>query len=271
MAFSSSMVTVNHVQLHVRIRQGGHTPLLLVHGLTDSSVCWGAVASALAPEFAITTYDLRGHGLSDAPSDGYSPVDHALDLLGVLDALELRQAIVLGHSLGAETAAVAATLAPGRISRLVLEDPPWVPSWIGRSEVECRASIQTWQNDVRALQSLSKIEAWEKARRDNTTWTDEELRPWLESKRQMRLIAFESAIAERQSWLTIVDKIQCPTLLLSGDVAKSGFVSPEVGREVMARNPRLRWVQLTEAGHCIHRDCLAEYLRRVEPFLREPD
>lgn len=264
----SSYVSLMGLRLHVERRSGTGRALVMVHGLSDSAACFSRVVQSLPPDYDIIAYDLRGHGLSDAPDEGYGPKDHARDLLGLLDALEVQRPVVIGHSLGAETAAVASTLAPGRIDRLVLEDPPWVRSWIDTTPDERRASVKDWMSDVATLKSLTLEEAWLKARRDNTVWSDDELRPWLESKLQLRMVAFESVAADHDDWRTVVDRIPCQTLLLSGDVAKGGLVTEEVGQQAAVRNPRIRWVQLPEAGHCIHRDRLDAYLELVGKFLQ---
>jgi pimeloyl-ACP methyl ester carboxylesterase len=185
----------------------------------------------------------------------------------LLDAFDLCQPFVLGHSLGAETAAVAAALSPGRIAQLVLEDPPWQSNWTDDTAAQRRASIQEWQNDVRLLQAMSESDAWERTKRDLRSWPEEELRPWLESKRQFRLVAFESAVGPRRLWQETVGRIVCPTLLLSGNVAKGGLVSPEVGRTAMALNSNFEWHPFVDAGHNIHRDCFTEYVRLVEAYL----
>lgn len=100
--------------------------VLAVHGLLDHAGVWAPLAARLAARgLRLVAPDLRGHGASDhvGPEAGYPPLDFARDLVGALDALALRPAAVVGHSLGAATAAVHAA-AVGGDWPLILVEPP---------------------------------------------------------------------------------------------------------------------------------------------------
>src|SRR3954454_1951852 len=78
------------VRLHVR-EWGPHggTPIVLIHGISQSHQCWTRqYDSALVDEFRLVAYDLRGHGMSEAPDDAASYTDGrtwADDLAAVID------------------------------------------------------------------------------------------------------------------------------------------------------------------------------------------
>jgi pimeloyl-ACP methyl ester carboxylesterase len=74
----------------------------------------------LREHYRITTYDLRGHGRTEAPPTGYTTKDMANDLLGIMDALEIERAHLVGHSLGADLSLHLALLRPDRVQKLVL-------------------------------------------------------------------------------------------------------------------------------------------------------
>jgi pimeloyl-ACP methyl ester carboxylesterase len=93
-----------------------------VHGLTANHTCWEALAAALAAEFRVIAYDLRGRGDSDKPARGYSLAEHARDLAGVLDTFGLARAHVIGHSLGAHVGVWFAAHHAERLDKLVLVD-----------------------------------------------------------------------------------------------------------------------------------------------------
>jgi pimeloyl-ACP methyl ester carboxylesterase len=117
-------IDVNGVRLHVQ--QAGTGPdVLLIHGVTGDLSIWllCQALKELATDHRVTAYDLRGHGYSDAPPSGYTSVDHAADLLGLMDAIGAERARVVGHSFGAVIAAHAAAIAPERIEALILSDP----------------------------------------------------------------------------------------------------------------------------------------------------
>jgi len=108
------------VGLHyLRVGHGPH--MVMLHGLTGNQAVWHLkMVPLLRDAFRITTYDLRGHGRSDAPPTGYTTLDMAGDLLGLMDALEIDRAHLVGHSLGADVALHFALRHPDRVGRMVL-------------------------------------------------------------------------------------------------------------------------------------------------------
>src|SRR5919112_182230 len=95
-------------------------PVLLLHGLTDSSRSWSMLASDLADHYHLVIPDLRGHGESDRPECCYTVKDFATDTIGLMDALNIPQAAIIGHSMGSLVAQQIAIDRPDRVSRLVL-------------------------------------------------------------------------------------------------------------------------------------------------------
>jgi pimeloyl-ACP methyl ester carboxylesterase len=80
------------------------------------------IVPRLAQWFRTTSYDLRGHGLSDAPASGYGLEDLVSDLACLFDHLQLNCAHVVGHSFGAAVALEFALAYPSRVRSLLLCD-----------------------------------------------------------------------------------------------------------------------------------------------------
>jgi 3-oxoadipate enol-lactonase len=101
-------------------------PLVLLHALGEDSADWTPIAAALASSWRVYAPDLRGHGASDWPGS-YTIELLTADLAAFLDALDLEQVALAGHSIGAPPAYLYAARHPDRVTRLVLEDPapPW--------------------------------------------------------------------------------------------------------------------------------------------------
>jgi pimeloyl-ACP methyl ester carboxylesterase len=100
---------------------GDGPPMLLVHGLLDSSTTWRRLAPALALRHRVIAVDLLGHGESDAPpAVDYSLLGHAMLLRDVLNHLEIERVDLVGHSLGGGIAMALAYLFPDRVDRIVL-------------------------------------------------------------------------------------------------------------------------------------------------------
>ncbi|MEU2200270.1 alpha/beta fold hydrolase [Isoptericola sp. NPDC019482] len=101
-------------------------PLVLLHAAGESSASWSPLLDDLAAlGFRVLALDARGHGDSEWRGE-YSYVALWRDVLEVCDVLGVAAATVVGHSMGAATAALLAAAVPERVTRLVLEDatPP---------------------------------------------------------------------------------------------------------------------------------------------------
>jgi pimeloyl-ACP methyl ester carboxylesterase len=114
----------NGINFHYQ--QAGEGPdVVLIHGVTGDLSIWFLCEAmgVLGRSFRVSAYDLRGHGYSDVPPDGYTSADQARDVMAIMDALDIDRAMLLGHSFGAVIAMHTAVLYPDRTEALVLSDP----------------------------------------------------------------------------------------------------------------------------------------------------
>lgn len=95
-------------------------PVVLIHGYTDNTRDWVPLIPHLSKHFRLIVVDIRGHGQSDKPECCYARIDFAHDIKLLLDRLGVRQADVVGHSLGSLIAQVFAEEWPGRVRKVVL-------------------------------------------------------------------------------------------------------------------------------------------------------
>jgi pimeloyl-ACP methyl ester carboxylesterase len=133
-------IAANNLEFHYWQSGQGHD-VVLVHGLGGNLAGWHfAVVPELQQEYRVLTYDLRGHGRSDAPPTGYTTGDMVQDLRGILDALDIEKAVFVGHSWGADIVLHLAQLYPDRVSGLVIVEGALLaplasvyrsPSWDG--------------------------------------------------------------------------------------------------------------------------------------------
>lgn len=129
--FAASRIATNGIELSVH-RGGTGAPLILLHGFPQNHRCWEKIAPSLAEHFDVIVPDLRGYGDSDAP-DGvaaYAKREMALDIVGLMDALGLERAHVLGHDRGARVSYRLALDHPTRVDRLgIIEIVPTGDFW----------------------------------------------------------------------------------------------------------------------------------------------
>ena len=120
---TSHFVASNGINLHYLDFPGQGPAILLMHGLTANAYAFnGLIAAGLSPEFRVISVDLRGRGLSDQPKRGYNIPTHAKDIIGLLDALELKEVVMGGHSFGGLLSVYMAKKYPARVDKLLLLD-----------------------------------------------------------------------------------------------------------------------------------------------------
>jgi pimeloyl-ACP methyl ester carboxylesterase len=151
---------VNGLKLHVQ--QAGDGPdVVLIHGVTGDLSIWFLCRAMqeLAATHRVTAYDLRGHGYSDAPPNGYTSADHAGDLFAVMDRLGIERARVVGHSFGGVIALHAAVLEPDRVEAIVLSDP-YFPALRHLEDVSRWGHWQSFRKEAREAGVELSDEHW---------------------------------------------------------------------------------------------------------------
>ncbi|ELS04265.1 putative hydrolase or acyltransferase of alpha/beta superfamily [Xenococcus sp. PCC 7305] len=111
----------------------GKKPLLLLHGLADCGLVWSSLGDSLAADYHIIAPDLRGHGDSSKPLDGYQFDDFIRDLEALMEHLGWSSANVLAHSWSAKLLTIWSTKNPARFQKLILVDPFFIgtiPNWL---------------------------------------------------------------------------------------------------------------------------------------------
>ena len=121
----TTITTDDGAELHV-VERGEGPPLVLVHGLALDHRTWHYQYLDLANRFRVIGVDLRGHGTSTLGADPVGPRRFAADLAEVIEQLDLRDAVVVGHSLGGSVLGQLCADFPGvvraRVSKIVFVD-----------------------------------------------------------------------------------------------------------------------------------------------------
>jgi len=127
------MVEANGIRLHVA-EQGTGPLVILLHGFPECWYSWRHQLGDLAKAgFHAVAPDLRGYGRSEAPQEveKYTVLDDVGDVVGLVDALGVKQAVVAGHDIGATIAWQAALLRPDRLKGVIALSPPFRPRAFG--------------------------------------------------------------------------------------------------------------------------------------------
>lgn len=114
-------VLVNGVRLAYRA-EGRGVPVIFVHGESHTHELWGRQIDAIREKYLFVSYDRRGHGQSDAPITGYSPVTNAEDLNGLMNFLGLADAHFVVNSRGGAVIMQFLRLYPQKVRSIVFAD-----------------------------------------------------------------------------------------------------------------------------------------------------
>jgi pimeloyl-ACP methyl ester carboxylesterase len=129
------MIETNGIRLHVA-EQGEGPLIILCHGFPECWYSWRHQLPALAKAgFRAVAPDLRGYGQSDRPEDveKYTILHDIGDIVGLVDALGVKQAVIAGHDIGAAIAWQTALLRPDRFRAVIALSPPFRPRGFGDS------------------------------------------------------------------------------------------------------------------------------------------
>jgi len=123
------VIATNGISLHVT-EQGEGPAVLFCHGFPDTSYTWRRQMKAVASAgYRAIAPDMRGYGRSSAPAEPtlYTPLHTAGDLVGLLDALNIPSAVLVGHDWGATHVWNAALMRPDRFKAVFCLSVPYVP------------------------------------------------------------------------------------------------------------------------------------------------
>jgi N-formylmaleamate deformylase len=241
--------------------------LVLIHGITSSSLSWVRVApSLLALRPRVIAVDLKGHGDSEHSSTGYRIADQADEVAHLCRTLGLRRVAVIGHSWGGGIALQLAARGSAPIDRLVLEDPG-----VGQRTLtpEQSAARQQMMDMYVGSVGLSRDEAEARFRPNLAIgWTEQDVAGKIDAALKGNRAAVEAVFDENGRWdlLDRFAELRCSTLLVRAEVSRGGIVGDEAVALASA-NPRVRVVTIANADHNIHRGQFDAFMAAVEPFL----
>lgn len=249
------------VTLHVTTWAGGRAvPFLLVHGLASNARTWEGVADRLDQlGHPVATVDLRGHGLSDKPDEGYDFATLCADLEAVLDAVAFEAPVVAGQSTGGNLAVDLAARRPGRVAGVAGVDGGALEVWRRWPEWEgCLTALAPPRLEgfsARLVEDRLKV-----AHPDWSAWGIEvtmanferlpegAIRPWLSFDRHVRIL--RSLWEHRPTGL--LGALDVPVLLVMADSGDGWSDHKRVmADELAASAPKVR-IEWMAGDHDLH-------------------
>jgi sigma-B regulation protein RsbQ len=241
---------------NIKIVGADHGPaILLVHGFGCDQNLWRLVVDRLKSDFRLILIDLVGSGSSDPKAwdaTKYSSLDgYATDLLDIVDALDLHDVVLVGHSVSAMIGALATIKDPSRFAKLVLLTPS--PCYI--DEGDYRGGFSRADIDE-LLESLEQnYLGWSRAMAPVIMGNPD--RPELQDElaetfcrvdpEHARVFARTTFLSDNRADLP---RIPLPTLVI--ECAQDAIAPREVGAYVHDHVPDSQLVTLDATGHCPH-------------------
>ena len=227
------------------------TPVVLIHGYTDSDLDWASLVPYLSKHFRLILPDLRGHGSSSKPECCYTRYDFAYDVKLLLDALHVPRADIVGHSLGSIVAQTFAENWPQRTRRVILisstaSAPP--KSIDGKPQYDWEAQIRRLKEPLNPDSKFMR--AW---------WSS----PTPVDPRFLRRERRNAAAIPLKVWLAVLNQglsndavndlartlpqLKAPTLLIWG--SKDPIMLPPMRRSLERGLPHAKVVIFPGLGH----------------------
>ncbi|GJM06265.1 MAG: acyl-CoA esterase [marine bacterium B5-7] len=254
------MMRLNYTEL------GQGRPIIILHGLFGSARNWQGIARSLADSHHVITPDLRNHGQSPhAQSMSYQEMTN--DIIAIADQLNLKDLIVMGHSMGGKVAMTAALTQPERFSSLIVVDIAPV-----NYEHDFDLLIMAMKSlNLNELKSRAQAEAVMSQTIDDTGVIQLLLQNLIRNGDKFQWRINLASIMENLSLIgefpdTLRGKsCRIPTLFLGG--SESVYLRNIYNADIFQYFPSAEITMIKGAGHWLHAEKPGEFLKEIKTFI----
>lgn len=241
---------------------GKGDPLVLLHGLGSSCQDWELQVPELARQYRVILMDIRGHGRSDKPRDGYTMATFSEDLLALLEHLQTGPVHFIGLSMGGMVGFQFAVDHPGwlrslcivnsapEVKRRTRQDWIW---WAKRWSMARLLSVETVGKGL-AQRLFPKPQQADLRRKMAERWARNDKRAYLASFDAI----VDWGVAER------INQIRCPTLVISAD---QDYTPIQLKERYVALIPQARLAVIEDSRHATPLDQPQVFNQTVLQFL----
>lgn len=273
----SKFIEVNGVNVHYKTYGEGEPTFILLHGFGASQFSWREVVEPLAEYGTVIAYDRPAFGLTERPMEweGESPYsqDSQVELvIGLMDALGIEKATLVGNSAGGTVSMLTALKYPERVTSLILVDPAvyagggapaWIRPLLGTPQFNHIGPLFARQLEAQGTEFLKT--AWH----DPSKITPEifegyqqplQVENWDKALWELTVSSRESGLAER------VSEFDLPILVITGDDDR--IVPTEQSLRLAEELSNAELAVIPQCGHVPHEECPTVFMQAVTEFLR---
>ena len=249
---------------------------VFLHGLMGYGLNFRRIASSLGPGQIALCYDQRGHGKSFKPNEGYSPKIFAEDLKKILDELQWKQIILVGHSMGGRNALAFSYMYPQYLSKLIIVDigPESKPEAVLYFKQlfdavptpfqDKKAAKEFLMNEFKRTpfaQTLKSPDTLGMYLYSNLVEDESGRADWRFSKTAMMQIVVEGRT--KPQW-DEVKAIGVPSLLVRGQLSED--LPQSIYEKTLETNSNIKGAIVNNAGHWVHSEQPEEFIRIIKEF-----
>jgi pimeloyl-ACP methyl ester carboxylesterase len=264
-------VHTNGIEIYYETHGAGD-PLVLIAGLGYAQWMWHKMIPGLARHFQVIAFDNRGVGQTDQPAGPYTAQMLADDTAGLLNALGINKAAVMGHSMGGFIAQAFALSKPERVSKLILSATNFGGPRAIPVTPEALAILSDISGDPVARLKRGILVSCAPGFGDVhpdivQEWLDYRVNhPIQPAPYQAQMAIGLALIAEDKCFEHRLNQVKVPTLILFGEYDK---VVPPGNAELLARTiPNSRIETLKNAGHFFPFEVPDAANAVITPFLK---
>ena len=258
----------NEVELACRDFGGTGPPVLFLHGLAGHAGEWDATAEPLTASYRVLALDQRGHGRSERHPTDVSREAFVADVGAVIGELDLGPVVLVGQSMGANTALLVAAEHPQLVTALVVvegsPDGPEPGEPLPDTALRIQEWLATWPASFPTADAARAFFASQSLEPDAWTsgleQTPNGLRPSFDPAVMVDCIADLASRNYWQQWRLI----RCPTLIVFG---QHGYFDDEHGAELVRQARHAELATVPAAGHDLHLDSPEQWIKSLLRFL----
>ncbi|MHA1519186.1 MAG: alpha/beta fold hydrolase [Promethearchaeota archaeon] len=265
--WKSNDIEINGGNLHyTRTGLGTKPSLILLHGITDFGLNWTRVAKELEKDFDIIMPDAPGHGQSSILDDRLDQSYVVENIAELIKRLDLSKPVIIGHSMGGITATLLAANHPDLISKIILEDPPYLLGKKPLFRLILFGLLFKFMIKRNMKKSVTDIEKM--CRKMNPTWHESEVIPWAQAQKAFAkkesLDMLKKMGKSKVDWHEVFPKIIVPSLLI---VPGKGMMNIETAKEIIQEFVHGKLAYIEKAGHNVRREDYPSFMNAVKTFI----